>query len=175
MSADAAPELRHIVVAAGTPAEWAALEEQDWAAVLDDVGKVADQVGASWLVLRPAGGEPCADARRRERSVGGCLVSAEPEPDGRARLAAVIEGIRRAGGALTQAAVDAAINAPAGSDPDLVVVLGPSHRLPASLVWELAYSELVFIDIPWLELSGAHLEDAIGAYAGRHRRFGGVD
>ncbi len=175
MSADAAPELRHIVVAAGTPAEWAALEEQDWVAMLDGVGKVADQVGANWLVLRPVGGLPVAEARRRERRAGGCLVVAEPEPDGRVRLAAVLDGIGRGGGALTQAAVDAVINAPAGADPDLVVVLGPSHRLPASLVWELAYSELVFIDIPWLELSGSHLEDAISAYAGRHRRFGGVD
>jgi len=65
--------------------------------------------------------------------------------------------------------------APASTEPDLVVVLGPSDRLPSSLVWELAYSELVYLDVAWADLAPDHLVAAIDAYRHRHRRFGGLD
>jgi len=55
------------------------------------------------------------------------------------------------------------------------VVLGSAHGLPRSLVWELAYSELVFLDVEWAQLSAAHLVEAIDSFAHRHRRFGGID
>ena len=64
--------------------------------------------------------------------------------------------------------------APADVEPDLIVILGPHDRLPPSLVWELAYGELVFVDrdVP-TELSGADLQRAIETFHGRSRRFGG--
>jgi undecaprenyl diphosphate synthase len=43
------------------------------------------------------------------------------------------------------------------------------------MVWELAYSELVFIDIAWSDLNASHLELAIDDFNRRHRRFGGLD
>jgi undecaprenyl diphosphate synthase len=67
------------------------------------------------------------------------------------------------------------MKAPAETDPDLVVVLGAAHCLPRSLVWELAYSELVFLEVAWSQLSAAHLVEAIDSFAHRHRRFGGID
>jgi undecaprenyl diphosphate synthase len=60
-------------------------------------------------------------------------------------------------------------------EPDLVLLLGTDDRLPTSLVWELAYSELVYIDVSWRDLAAVHLAEAIGAFQGRHRRFGGLD
>ena len=63
----------------------------------------------------------------------------------------------------------------ADADPDLVVVVGAKHRMPPSLVWELAYSELVFLDTTWQHFGPGHLDEAIGSYAHRHRRFGGID
>jgi undecaprenyl diphosphate synthase len=42
-------------------------------------------------------------------------------------------------------------------------------------VWELAYSELVFIPTEWSQFVAGHLEAAIDSYAHRNRRFGGVD
>ena len=56
----------------------------------------------------------------------------------------------------------AALYEPADSEPDLVVVLGPSTQLPPSLVWELAYAELVFIPVGWRELCGRHLAGGDG-------------
>jgi undecaprenyl diphosphate synthase len=37
------------------------------------------------------------------------------------------------------------------------------------------WAELVFLDVPWTELDGEHLEMAINDYTRRDRRFGGVD
>ena len=65
--------------------------------------------------------------------------------------------------------------APADGEPDLIVVLGESTRLPPSLVWELAYSELVFHPMRWDELSPDDLVEAIADFAHRQRRFGGLD
>ena len=56
----------------------------------------------------------------------------------------------------------AALYEPADGEPDLVVVLGPSTQLPPSLVWELAYAELVFIPVAWSELGGRHLAGGDG-------------
>jgi undecaprenyl diphosphate synthase len=47
--------------------------------------------------------------------------------------------------------------------------------MPASLVWELAYAELVFFDADWRALDAEHLEMAIDDFTRRDRRFGGVD
>ena len=58
---------------------------------------------------------------------------------------------------------------------DLIVVLGEPTRLPPSLVWELAYGELVFRPMEWNELTKDHLVEAIADFAQRERRFGGLD
>ncbi|NDH48073.1 MAG: hypothetical protein EBX99_09590 [Acidimicrobiia bacterium] len=56
-----------------------------------------------------------------------------------------------------------------------MVVLGAPNRLPPSLVWELAYSELVFIPVHWSDLDATILSEAFDVFFGRERRFGGVD
>ena len=171
------PALRHVMLVGGTPGEWEALGEPLWEHRLAELGKVADHVGANWLALYPYGpdGGDVAPTWTRTDVVGGCAVTAELEPDGRARLVRAIEALRLAGTPITETTIAAALNAPAAVDPDLVIVLGPSDRLPPSLVWELAYSELVFVEGTWADLQPAHLERAIDAFAHRHRRFGGLD
>ena len=173
-SADA-PVLRHVIVVGGTPAEWAEMTDEQWRDRLSELGKVADHVGASWLTLRPYGGDTAAGPAERSVHVGHCLVAAHPQADGRARIAAAVAELQAAGAEITEVGIAERLNAPAETDPDLVVVLGSGHRLPPSLVWELAYSELVFIDTEWSHLGAAHLDEAIGSYARRHRRFGGID
>jgi undecaprenyl diphosphate synthase len=112
---------------------------------------------------------------RRSLQVGTCLVVADPDCDGREALVRVIESLVQNGTEITDASIALALNAPALTDPDLVVVLGSGHELPPSLVWELAYSELAFVDVSWADLQAAHLGDAIATYSHRHRRFGGLD
>ena len=170
-----APALRHVIVVGGTLDEWAAMSAEQWNDQLAELGKVTDHVGASWLTVRPYGGTSAVDVPERSRHVGHCLVVAHPQADGRARIAQAVTSLQAEGVAITEPAIAARLNAPAQADADLVVVLGSGHRLPPSLVWELAYSELVFIDTAWSHLGAAHLDEAIGSYARRHRRFGGVD
>ena len=177
--------LRHVLIVGGEPGQWAAMSDEQWEHRLADLGKVADHVGASWLTLRPygaeaggaggAGSDPRPARPTRADIVGGCTVVADEEVDGRRRLVAAIESLRVAGTEISEASVTLALNAPARADPDLVVVLGPEHRLPPSLVWELAYSELVFFDVEWTDLQPAHVERAIDDFHHRHRRFGGLD
>jgi len=170
--------LRHVMVVGGTLAEWAELPADQWANRLDEWGKVADHVGASWLTVRPFGSHDDAQAAAvptHEAIVGTCVAVARPDDDGRARLTRVVADLQEAGEAITEASIDAALNAPALVNPDLVVVVGAKHRMPPSLVWELAYSELVFVDTTWQHFAPGHLDEAIGSYARRHRRFGGID
>ena len=176
MSDDAT--LWHVLLVGGSRAQWNALDDGAWEAMLEGLGAVADGVGARWLVLRPlddAAAQAGAPPGVRQMTVGGCTVTADPETDGRARFVAAVESLRLAGTAITEAAVDRVLDAPAEANPDLAVVLGPAECWPRPLMWELAYSELVYLDVSWDALQPAHLADAIAAYAQRHRRFGGVD
>lgn len=60
-------------------------------------------------------------------------------------------------------------------DPDLVVRTSGEFRISNFLLWELAYSELVFCDVLWPDFRREHLFDAVREYQERERRFGGVD
>jgi undecaprenyl diphosphate synthase len=59
-------------------------------------------------------------------------------------------------------------------DPDLVVRTSGEYRISNFLLWELAYSELVFTDVLWPDFREEHLYQAIREYQGRSRRYGGV-
>ena len=60
-------------------------------------------------------------------------------------------------------------------DPDLMVRTSGEHRISNFLLWELAYSELVFTDVLWPDFRREHLQEAVREYQRRDRRFGGVD
>jgi undecaprenyl diphosphate synthase len=60
-------------------------------------------------------------------------------------------------------------------DPDLMVRTSGEHRISNYLLWELAYSELVFVDTLWPDFRREHLAAAVREYQRRSRRFGGLD
>ena len=60
-------------------------------------------------------------------------------------------------------------------DPDLFIRTGGEVRISNFLLWQVAYSELVFSDCLWPEFGDAELDAALADYARRDRRFGGVD
>ena len=60
-------------------------------------------------------------------------------------------------------------------DPDLVIRTSGEFRISNFLLWELAYSELVFTDVLWPDFRRAHLLEAIREFQRRDRRFGGLD
>jgi undecaprenyl diphosphate synthase len=64
--------------------------------------------------------------------------------------------------------------APDMPDPDLVIRTSGEHRISNFLLWELAYSELVFTPVFWPDFRREHLFEAIRQYQARNRRFGGL-
>jgi undecaprenyl diphosphate synthase len=63
--------------------------------------------------------------------------------------------------------------APALPDPDVVIRTSGEQRLSNFLLWQSAYSELVFTDTLWPDFGADALRAALDEYAGRARRFGG--
>jgi undecaprenyl diphosphate synthase len=59
-------------------------------------------------------------------------------------------------------------------DVDLVVRTGGEQRLSDFLLWESAYAELWFTDVPWPDFTAARLAEALSAFGRRRRRFGGL-
>jgi len=84
-----------------------------------------------------------------------------------------------ANGSLTPAeismeTVSAFLDAPDIPDPDLVIRTSGEQRLSNFLLWQSAYSELVFVPTYWPDFDRAVLEAAIREYQQRERRFGGL-
>ena len=57
-------------------------------------------------------------------------------------------------------------------DPDLFIRTSGEYRISNFLLWEIAYSELVFMDVLWPDFSREHLYGAVREYQQRERRFG---
>ena len=70
-------------------------------------------------------------------------------------------------------ALRANLYAPELPDPDLLIRTSGELRISNFLLWQLAYSELVFVDTLWPDFGRDELEHALAAYAQRRRRFGG--
>jgi undecaprenyl diphosphate synthase len=70
-------------------------------------------------------------------------------------------------------AIKSHMYAPDMPDPDLVIRTSGEFRLSNFLIWEVAYSELVFTDVLWPDFRRVHLAEAIREFQRRDRRFGG--
>jgi undecaprenyl diphosphate synthase len=60
-------------------------------------------------------------------------------------------------------------------DPDMILRTGGECRLSNFLLWESAYSELIFMDVFWPDFSGDYFAEALTLFARRKRRYGRVD
>lgn len=59
-------------------------------------------------------------------------------------------------------------------DPDLLIRTSGEQRLSNYLMWQLAYTEFYFTDVPWPAFTKEDLQKAIDQYNSRDRRYGGV-
>lgn len=57
-------------------------------------------------------------------------------------------------------------------DPDLLIRTGGERRISNFLLWNLAYAELWFCDTLWPDFGEKQLDEALGYYARRERRYG---
>ncbi|MGA7425209.1 MAG: polyprenyl diphosphate synthase, partial [Rhodoplanes sp.] len=90
------------------------------------------------------------------------------------RLACEVAAGRLAPEAITAESIAAHLDAPDLPDPDLIIRTSGEQRLSNFLLWQAAYSELVFVPTYWPDFDRAALESAIAEYRRRERRFGGL-
>lgn len=90
------------------------------------------------------------------------------------RLAREVAEGKRDPSSIDVAAISGYLDTSELPDPDLIIRTSGEQRLSNFLMWQAAYSELVFVPVHWPDFDKAALEDAITEYAKRERRFGGL-
>jgi undecaprenyl diphosphate synthase len=92
--------------------------------------------------------------------------------------AEIVDAVRRIVGdglapdAVDEAAIASRLYAPEHPDPDLLIRTGGELRVSNFLLWEVAYAEMWATPVLWPDFSISDLDDALGSYAKRERRFG---
>ncbi len=92
--------------------------------------------------------------------------------------AEIVDAVRRIVGdglapdAVDEAAIASRLYAPDHPDPDLLIRTGGELRVSNFLLWEVAYAEMWATPVLWPDFSVSDLDDALGSYAKRDRRFG---
>jgi undecaprenyl diphosphate synthase len=130
---------------------------------------------------------------RRDRASGELqakMAALEEETEGRERLqlwiafdyggrAEIVEATRRIVEEgldprdIDENAIGSRLYAPEMPEPDLLIRTSGELRVSNFLLWQLAYTELVFVDTLWPDFGERQLRQALVEYAGRRRRFGG--
>lgn len=96
---------------------------------------------------------------------------------GRAELVDAVRAIAAEGikpDKITEKTIKAHLYDPQMPDPELMVRTSGEYRMSNFLMWEMAYSELVFTDVLWPDFRRGDLYSAIDEYQRRDRRFGGL-
>ncbi|MDG2026035.1 MAG: polyprenyl diphosphate synthase [Acidimicrobiales bacterium] len=97
---------------------------------------------------------------------------------GRAEIVDAVREIAASGIApakITEKTIARHLYDPEMPDPDLMIRTSGEFRISNFLLWELAYSELIFTDTPWPDFGRDQLFGAIAEFQDRERRFGGVN
>lgn len=76
-------------------------------------------------------------------------------------------------GTITEASIEAELDTADMPPLDLLIRTSGEERLSNFLLWQAAYAELWFTEVLWPDFTPAHLQEALAAFAGRERRFGG--
>ena len=188
--------LWHVLVCGGTLQEWKQASVGEWKLQLDTFVDSVHESGARWLTVCPYAGPSgfedeiastvlaaCGGQRNGNRisfiAKDGLVVVVDLCADGRERFTNALNLIKgenpRTRQDLSEEALRTAMLPPGFVDPDLILVFGSPTQIPPSLMWELSYSELVFLDVSWRKCNVEHVQMAINDYQRRDRRFGGVD
>ena len=131
--------------------------------------------------LEPDIGSLLDEAEELTRNNAGLLLVVAFNYGGRQEIARAAERIASlvASGAMQPGSVTADVvashlDAPDLPDPDLVIRTSGEQRLSNFLLWQSAYSELVFVPTYWPDFDRTSLDSAIAEFRRRERRFGGL-
>jgi undecaprenyl diphosphate synthase len=99
----------------------------------------------------------------RDEIVDAVRIIAEKVQDGRIRV-----------GDIDEAAISNELYTAGLPDPDLLIRTAGERRISNFLLWQISYAELYISGKNWPEFTPADLDAAIDDFAGRERRYGGV-
>jgi undecaprenyl diphosphate synthase len=97
---------------------------------------------------------------------------------GRAEIVDAVQAIVKArvpANKITEKTIREHLYEPGMPDPDMMIRTSGEYRISNFLLWELAYSELVFTDVLWPDFRREHLFEAVREFQRRERRFGAVE
>jgi undecaprenyl diphosphate synthase len=89
-------------------------------------------------------------------------------------LAVDVAAGRIEAGAIDEALVSSRLDTSDLPDPELLIRTSGESRISNFLLWQAAYAEFVFMPVLWPDFDRAALEEALGEYRRRERRFGGL-
>jgi undecaprenyl diphosphate synthase len=119
------------------------------------------------------------DAEQRTRHNSALLLTIALNYGSRREIAGAARRLaeRVAAGELSCAEIDEqtfgqTLNALDLPDPDLLIRTSGEQRLSNFMLWQLAYTELIFLPVHWPEFDKRHLERAIAEFRRRERRYG---
>ena len=190
--------LSHVLVCGGTLEEWGRASVAEWKQQLDTFVDSVHESGARWLTVCPYAGfsgdedeiaanvlAACGGQRNGNRisfiANDGLVVVVDLCADGRERFTNALNRLNgnsvgaRQEKELSEESLRVAMLPPGFVDPDLILIFGSPTQIPPGLMWELSYSELVFLDVSWRKCNVEHVQMAINDFQRRDRRFGGVD
>lgn len=88
------------------------------------------------------------------------------------RLAAEVEAGTLDPDEIDEATIAAHLDTCDVPDPDLLIRTSGEQRISNFLLWQLAYTELVFLRVAWPDFGEEHLREAVSEFARRERRYG---
>jgi len=145
--------------AMGVRVRWAGRRPRLWKSVIDEL-EVAEELTRDNKVLTLT---MCVNYGGRAEIVDAVRAIAQDAAEGRIRPDKIDERT-----------IARHLYAPDMPDPDLLVRTSGEFRISNYLLWELAYSELVFTDVLWPDFRTSDLVEAIAEYQRRERRFGAI-
>jgi undecaprenyl diphosphate synthase len=119
------------------------------------------------------------DAESKTPQNPGLTLTVALNYGGRSEIVQAAESIARdvASGAIESSAIDeelfeSYLDTAGIPDPDLLIRTSGEQRVSNFLLWQTAYTELVFSPVLWPDFNKGHLEDAINEFHRRERRYG---
>jgi undecaprenyl diphosphate synthase len=143
----------------GVRIRWAGRKPKLWKSVIDDLA-VAEQLTAKNKTLTLT---MCINYGSRIEITDAINKIAEDVKSGKLNP-----------GSITEKTVSKHLQSSWLPDVDLFIRSSGEQRASNFLLWQSAYAEFVFLDTLWPDFNCASLEEAIGHYQGRNRRFGGA-
>jgi len=124
--------------------------------IADVEAKTARNTGLELIIAFNYGGK--AEITQMTRRIARAVQAGELEPDD-----------------ITEETVERALYTSGIPDPDVIIRTSGEQRFSNFLLWQSAYSELIFIDEYWPDFDEEIFLRALGEYTRRERRFGGIE